>query len=221
MEGKDKLLSTARKIIIEDEKLKVMLREGKISQITYDDKHGEVNLRLSEIREQMADLERKKNRLSVPASVEKFNNSFFFKRSLGGNKENLIQRGDALSNVGMLAVLSTALILIGLMAFPPEVYSSLPALPEPYKMQESSEFYGYVAALFTQIFAGGFFLWLMARFVKVKNVSQDQARICAPLRPQDTSLHPKDMSLYCSPLPTHRDFWRISMRQSPLRKPAT
>jgi hypothetical protein len=177
MEGKEKLLSAAREVIVEDEKLKLMLRDGKISQETFDDKHNEINARLAEIKEQIADIDRKKNQLSAPASVEKFNSSFV-RRQFARSKETGSRDNEALSNAGMAAVVFTAALIIGLLEFPDIVYSTLPLLPEPYVLPESSRLYGYIAALASQIFIGGLFLWLMGRITRIKNISYSKAVAC-------------------------------------------
>ena len=177
MEGKEKLLSAAREIIIEDEKLKLMLKDGKISQETFDDQHKAINARLAEIKEQIADLDRKKNQLSKPASVEKFNNSFV-RRQFGRNREGSPGDNEALSNAGMAAVVFSAAIFIGLLLFPRTIYSTLPLLPDPYVLPESSRLYGYVAVLASQTIIGGLFLLLMGKIIKLKAINYNTAVTC-------------------------------------------
>jgi len=178
MKGKEKFLSAAREVIVEDEKLKLMLKEGKISQETFDDKHIEINARLEEIKEQMADLDRKKNQLSAPASVEKFNNSFI-RRQLVRKKNSDPGDNDALSNAGMAAVVFSAALFIALFEFPGAVYSTLPHIPDPYVLPESSRLYGYLAVLAFQTLIGGLFLWLMGKIIKLKSIDYTKAVTCA------------------------------------------
>ncbi len=63
----------------------------------------------------------------------------------------------------MTAVICSALIVFGLLAFPRAVYSSLPGLPELYIMPESSGIYLYPVVLAAQILIGGLFPGLMSR----------------------------------------------------------
>jgi hypothetical protein len=177
MEEKERLLSAAREIMVGEEKLKLLFKEGKISRDTFDDEHKKINARLAQIKEQIAALDRKKNELSAPASVEKFNSSFV-RRQLAGKKNN-DSENESLSNAGMVAVLSSVAIFLLLLGAPSIVYSSLPALPEPYSMPESSGFYVYLAVLAAQIFAGGLFLWFVAKYAKVKSISHYEARLCS------------------------------------------
>lgn len=176
MDEKEKLLSDAKKTIIEDERLKLLLKGGRISEETYDLKHGEINIRLADIKEQIARIERRKKELSKPASVVKFNTSYLKRRA--AERRDDAGAEEPLNNVGMVAVLSCAAIIIGLLAFPKGVYSSLPDLPEPYAMPPSSEFYIYIAALCSQIVIGGLFLWIMSRITKVKGTDMYRTRTC-------------------------------------------
>ena len=177
MEGKERLLSAAREIIVEDEKLKLMLKAGKISQETFDDQHKAINARLAEIKEQIANLDRKKNQLSAPASVEKFNNSFE-RRQLAGNKKTEGEI-EPLSNAGMVAVVLSAALVIGLIVFPGAIYSTLPLLPEPYVLPESSRLICYLAILASQTLIGGLFLWITGRAIKLKGINYNKALTCA------------------------------------------
>jgi len=177
MEGKEKFLSAAREIIVEDEKLKLMLKAGKISQETFDDQHKAINARLAEIKELIANLDRKKNQLSAPASVEKFNNSFE-RRQLAGNK-NKEGEIEPLSNAGMVAVVISAALVIGLMVFPGAIYSTLPLLPDPYVLPESSRLICYLAILASQTLIGGLFLLLTGRAINLKGISYNKALTCA------------------------------------------
>jgi hypothetical protein len=178
MDEKEKLLSDAREVIIEDEKLKVLLKEGRISEETYDYKHGEINMRLAEIKEQIANINRKKNQLSAPASVEKFNNSFV-RRQFARKKENAQGDDEALSNAGMAAVVFGAALIIGLLVFPDAVYSTLPNLPEPYVLPESSRLFCFLAVLAAQTLIGGLFLWLSGKAIKLKGIDYNKAVTCA------------------------------------------
>lgn len=178
MEGKEKILSAAREIIVNDEKLKLMLKEGKISQETFDYERQEINARLAEIKEQIADLDRKKNELSKPASVEKFNNSFV-RRQLGRKRGAEQKDVEALSNAGIAAVVFSAALIIGLLVFPSEIYSTLPTLPDPYVLPESSRLYCYLAVLAIQTLIGGLFLWFMSRIARIKNIDYNKAVTCA------------------------------------------
>lgn len=178
MEGKEKLLSDAKGILIEDEKLRAMLKEGNISQGTYDNKHSEITVRLGEIKEQISALDRKKTELSKPASVENFNNSFL-KRHVAKNNAEMAANVEPLSNVGMAAVFSFIAIVLLLLSSSSLVFSSLPALPEPYALEESAKMYAYLTALCVQMLIGGFFLWFMARITRIKRINHYKARICA------------------------------------------
>lgn len=175
MDEKEALLSDARKVIIEDERLKVLYKAGKISEETYDVKHGEINARLAEIREQIAKIERKKKELKKPASVVKFNTSFL-KRQNSASK--MSDADEPLSDMGMVSVLSAAGIILGLFAFPSAVYSSIPPLPEPYLLPPDSELYIYLSVLLSQVFGGGVLLWLMAVIARVKDANQSKAILC-------------------------------------------
>jgi hypothetical protein len=177
MEGKKKILSAAREIIVEDEKLKLLLKEGKISQETFDYEHKEINARLAEIKEHMTELDRKKDQLRAPASVEKFNRSFL-RRQFSRNKESGPVDNDVLSDAGMAAVVFSATIFFGLLVFPDMFYSTLPSLPDPYVLPESSRLYGYLAVLASQTFIGGLFLWFFGRVVKLKDIDYSKAVTC-------------------------------------------
>ena len=175
MDDKTRLLSAARTFIVEDEKLKIMLQDGKISQNTYDDKHRDIDAQLAKIKEQIADLGKKKNELSAPASVEKFNDSFAG-RQLARDTNSQTERLEPLSTVGMAAVICSAIIVLGLLAFPKAVYSSLPELPAPYIVLDSSGLFLFIAVSAIQILIGGLFLRFVTRATGIKNVNYILAR---------------------------------------------
>jgi hypothetical protein len=174
MEGKEKFLSEAREIIVGDEKLKLLLKEGKISQETFNDQHKEINARLAEIKENIAELDRKKNGLAAPASVEKFNSSFM-RRQTARRKELRPGDDEALSNAGMAAVVFSAALVIGILLFPSAVYVTLPTLPEPYVLPDSSKIFGFLALSAAQTLIGGLFLWVTGRALKIKGMEYNKA----------------------------------------------
>jgi len=125
----------------------------------------------------MADLDRKKTELSAPASVEKFNSSFV-RRQFVRRKEKTSGDNDALSNAGMAAVVFSAALFIGLLVFPGALYSTLPSLPEPYVLPESSRLTGFLAVLTAQTLIGGLFLLLMGKVFKLKALDYNKAITC-------------------------------------------